>query len=172
MEINTNGHTYVDLGLPSGTLWAKTNVGAKSVTDFGNYYKCSDIGVTDVVFEEKWKLPTLRQCIELLDHTTNKWVNDYKNSGINGWLFISPNNGNELFFPAAGLIKCYEISGHDVRRLTQINDCGYMMITEYHEYYNRNEPWHAYFSKHFGLNCSNTASTSKDAMPIRGVISK
>lgn len=28
-------HEYVDLGLPSGTLWAKCNVGANSETDYG-----------------------------------------------------------------------------------------------------------------------------------------
>lgn len=33
-----NGHYYVDLGLPSGTLWATTNVGAKSPEEYGNYY--------------------------------------------------------------------------------------------------------------------------------------
>ena len=34
----TNGHEYVDLGLPSGTLWATTNVGATSETDYGGYF--------------------------------------------------------------------------------------------------------------------------------------
>ena len=33
-----NGHEYVDLGLPSGTLWAKKNVGADSETDYGLYF--------------------------------------------------------------------------------------------------------------------------------------
>ena len=32
------GHEYVDLGLPSGTLWATCNVGADSPEDYGNYY--------------------------------------------------------------------------------------------------------------------------------------
>ena len=31
-------HEYVDLGLPSGTLWAKTNVGASSPEDYGDYF--------------------------------------------------------------------------------------------------------------------------------------
>ena len=31
-------HAYVDLGLPSGTLWAKMNVGASSETDAGLYF--------------------------------------------------------------------------------------------------------------------------------------
>ena len=29
---------YVDLGLPSGTLWAKCNIGAENPEDYGNYY--------------------------------------------------------------------------------------------------------------------------------------
>lgn len=33
-----NGHKFVNLGLPSGTLWAETNVGAKSKSDIGEYY--------------------------------------------------------------------------------------------------------------------------------------
>lgn len=33
-----NGHKFVDLGLPSGLLWAETNVGASSATDAGDYF--------------------------------------------------------------------------------------------------------------------------------------
>ncbi len=33
-----NGHEYVDLGLPSGTLWAKMNIGAEKITDYGDYF--------------------------------------------------------------------------------------------------------------------------------------
>ena len=33
-----NGFEYVDLGLPSGTKWAKYNVGANSETDYGLYF--------------------------------------------------------------------------------------------------------------------------------------
>ena len=33
-----NGHTWVDLGLPSGLLWATTNIGAEDPEDYGNYY--------------------------------------------------------------------------------------------------------------------------------------
>ncbi len=31
-------HEYVDLGLPSGTLWATTNVGATNPEDYGDYF--------------------------------------------------------------------------------------------------------------------------------------
>lgn len=33
-----NGHEYVDLGLPSGTLWATCNVGASKPEDYGDYF--------------------------------------------------------------------------------------------------------------------------------------
>ena len=33
-----NGHEYVDLGLPSGLLWATCNVGANTPEEYGNYY--------------------------------------------------------------------------------------------------------------------------------------
>lgn len=33
-----NGHKFVDLGLPSGLLWAHTNVGAASSVDDGDYF--------------------------------------------------------------------------------------------------------------------------------------
>lgn len=40
MESNgiINGHEYVDLGLPSGLLWATCNVGANNPYEYGNYY--------------------------------------------------------------------------------------------------------------------------------------
>ena len=33
-----NGHAYVDLGLPSGILWATCNVGAENAGDYGDYF--------------------------------------------------------------------------------------------------------------------------------------
>ena len=37
-----NGHDYVDLGLPSGTLWATCNVGASKASDAGLYFQWGD----------------------------------------------------------------------------------------------------------------------------------
>ena len=33
-----NGYGYVDLELPSGTLWATMNIGANKIEDFGEYF--------------------------------------------------------------------------------------------------------------------------------------
>ena len=35
---NDDSHEWVDLGLPSGTLWARCNVGADSPEDYGDYF--------------------------------------------------------------------------------------------------------------------------------------
>lgn len=38
-KINNNGHDYVDLGLPSGNLWASKNIGAENPEDLGLWFK-------------------------------------------------------------------------------------------------------------------------------------
>ena len=40
--IDNNGFEFVDLGLPSGTLWATCNVGADKPTDYGSYFQWGD----------------------------------------------------------------------------------------------------------------------------------
>lgn len=40
--INANGYEYVDLGLPSGTLWAKCNVGAATPAGHSLYFQWGD----------------------------------------------------------------------------------------------------------------------------------
>jgi hypothetical protein len=45
-------YDYVDLGLPSGTLWAKCNVGAKTETEYGDYFAW---GETKPKNEYNWK---------------------------------------------------------------------------------------------------------------------
>ena len=41
-EINNNGYDYVDLELPSGTLWATCNVGASKPSESGLYFQWGD----------------------------------------------------------------------------------------------------------------------------------
>ena len=40
---SNNGFEYVDLGLPSGTLWATCNVGASKPTEYGLYFQWGDM---------------------------------------------------------------------------------------------------------------------------------
>ena len=42
-DVNLNGHDYVDLDLPSRTLWATMNVGASLPMDTGLYFQWGDV---------------------------------------------------------------------------------------------------------------------------------
>lgn len=42
-SVNNNGYEYVDLGLPSGTLWAKCNIGATHETYSGEAFAWGDV---------------------------------------------------------------------------------------------------------------------------------
>ncbi len=49
--VDNGSHEYVDLGLPSGTLWATCNVGANSPEDYGDYFAW---GETEPKSEYSW----------------------------------------------------------------------------------------------------------------------
>ena len=79
---------YVDLGLPSGTLWATEN-------ETGNYFH--GIYDYDEAAEEFGnRLPTKDDWQELIDNVPHSF--DEKLLGL---LFTAP-NGNELFLPITG----------------------------------------------------------------------
>ena len=42
-----NGHEYVDLGLPSGTLWATCNIGANTPEEYGDYFAWGETQTKD-----------------------------------------------------------------------------------------------------------------------------
>lgn len=83
---------YVDLGLPSGTLWADRNVGADKPEEDGCYYWCHEAQDLDRT------LPTIEQIKELIDCCSHVWT---KQNDVGGFLFTGP-NGNSIFMPAAG----------------------------------------------------------------------
>lgn len=55
----------------------------------------------NVVMGGDWHMPTSAQCAEFLANTTSSWTTDYNGTGVAGMIFTS-NNGNSVFFPAAG----------------------------------------------------------------------
>ncbi|MBR2369333.1 MAG: InlB B-repeat-containing protein [Paludibacteraceae bacterium] len=69
-KINANGHEYVDLGLPSGTLWATCNVGATKPEEYGDYFAW---GETEPKDEYNWK--NYKWC-DGISHSINKYCND------------------------------------------------------------------------------------------------
>ena len=121
-----NEHEYVDLGLPSGTLWATCNIGADSPEKFGDYYAwgetapksyyssdtacgCDD-NIWDLLPEDdaatvnwgsEWQTPSAKQIDELINekYTTTEWTTL---NGVDGRKITSKSNGNSIFLPAAG----------------------------------------------------------------------
>ena len=122
-EYTTSGTQFIDLGLPSGTLWADRNIGADAPEDYGDYfrwgettpftensddYEYCDLGeniagteydVATTILGKDYQMPTDEQLKELLDYCT--WelstIND-----VYGMKVTGP-NGNNIFLPAAGL---------------------------------------------------------------------
>lgn len=50
-----NGHAYVDLGLPSGTLWATCNVGANMPEGYGDYFAWGETEPKSIYNESTYK---------------------------------------------------------------------------------------------------------------------
>ena len=59
-----------------------------------------------------WRMPTQADFNELLSGTSNRWITNYNDTGVNGRQFTSKTNGNSIFIPAAG--GCYRGSVGDV----------------------------------------------------------
>lgn len=128
---NENGHAYVDLGLPSGTLWATCNVGATKPEEYGGYYAW---GETEEKQYYYWSTYTHCNGTESTCHIIGddiagtqydvahmKWGGAWRmpskyqieelvnyctttwtsQNGVNGTLFTGP-NGASIFLPAAG----------------------------------------------------------------------
>ena len=112
----------VDLGLPSGTLWADRNIGADAPEDAGDYYRFGEtVAFTEdspeyvyddieesiagterdaatVNLGKNYKMPTLDQIKELIDECEWEWT---KKNGVKGMKVTGP-NGNSIFLPASG----------------------------------------------------------------------
>ena len=54
-DVNANGYKYVDLGLPSGILWATCNVGANTPEESGDYFAWGEIIEKDEYNYETYK---------------------------------------------------------------------------------------------------------------------
>ena len=117
-----NGHEYIDLGLPSGTLWAKCNVGAATPESPGNFYAWGEVMTKDrydtdnyiftgscdtlpaeydaasVYWGGGWRMPTYEEMKELMRYCA--WKHTVRD-GMAGYL-ITGSNGYSIFMPYAG----------------------------------------------------------------------
>ena len=86
LAVSAMAQDYVDLGLPSGTLWKRQNESGfytyeQAINRFGNM------------------LPERHHFVELINECTWIWMDDY------GYKVVGP-NGNSITFPAAGIRIC------------------------------------------------------------------
>lgn len=127
-----NGHQYVDMGLPSGTLWAATNIGALEVYDCGDFFAWGEITTKNSFFDYnylyKMGLPANKksynsediQIEARFDVASLLWGSEWKmpsrhqfeellickhyTTEKNGvqGMLFEASNGNTLFFPYYG----------------------------------------------------------------------
>ena len=67
---DSNDHRWIDLGLPSGTLWATMNVGASSPEDYGDYFAWGETSPKEV-----YSLSTYKWC-KGAENTQTKYCSD------------------------------------------------------------------------------------------------
>ena len=117
-----NGHEYVDLGL--SVKWATCNIGAFAPSDDGDYFAWGETKPKDkynkdnyssikvkeeiagsskydaacVNWGSEWRLPTIKECQELIDSCSWEWTSMDKQPG---YKVIGP-NGKSIFLPVAG----------------------------------------------------------------------
>ena len=76
----TNGHEWVELGLPSGTLWATCNVGADNPEEYGDYFAWGETQPKD---DFNWS--TYKYCTGYFDALT-KYCSNFGNNGFKDYL--------------------------------------------------------------------------------------
>jgi len=73
-------HEYVDLGLPSGTLWATMNIGANAPEEYGDYFAWGETEPKDY-----YDWGTYKWCMGSSDITLTKYCT-YSSWGYNGFV--------------------------------------------------------------------------------------
>ena len=135
-----NGYKFVDLGLPSGTLWAETNIGASTPYEDGDYFAWGEIKTKSSYTESNYKYWGSKynstdgktSLTASDDAATAKWgagcripstaeLKELKSkcswswksnyNGTSGYLVTGP-NGNSIFLPAAGMCDDEELEFH------------------------------------------------------------
>ena len=76
------GHEYVDLGLPSGTLWATCNVGADTPEGFGDYFAWGETEPKSVYSLETYKH---KDSIPYSDHTGAEYLRADDDAASANW---------------------------------------------------------------------------------------
>lgn len=115
--------SYVDLGLPSGTLWARYNLGTNVIAGDGNYYPWGSLtpqmdgnysynftingdltlaqDAAAVASNGYMRMPTREEFEELLDENICKW----SWNSLTDCAIVTGPNGNSIQLPASGFYE-------------------------------------------------------------------
>lgn len=136
----SNGHEWVDLGLPSGTKWATCNVGTDKFDYYGDYFVWGSLQVVkdeNISWSKRpsyynlgdsfsglvkydparsswgmtWRTPTKEEFVELVEYCQFTWTDEY-DGGV--WV-QSKRNGQKIYLPACG--GCSGTQGYDYVRI-------------------------------------------------------
>lgn len=99
-EIAHYGGLYV-WGDPTGELTLSDNL--SGLYDIRNISGLEDYDIATAQWGKDWRLPTKAE-MEELSRLKVERVEDYKKSGISGYV-LSAKNGNEIFFPSSGYMN-------------------------------------------------------------------
>ncbi len=71
IDPGVDNHEYVDLGLPSGTLWATMNIGANSPEEYGDYFAWGETTPKDVYKWDNYQWSNGTRFNKLIKYCTN-----------------------------------------------------------------------------------------------------
>ena len=104
-----NSYRFLTYGLALDGTWSKltkyttNNAYANNGKSDGLTQLLSEDDAATVELGPHYTIPTKKQFEELLEYTTQEWVDRYKDIPfLNGKIFTSKINGNSIFIPAAG----------------------------------------------------------------------
>ena len=125
-----NGIKYIDLGLPSGNLWATTNVGAALPADYGEFYTLSDM--TSALGSKKCRIPSDTEFQELIDNTDKEYTSGEKNSSgkwtAGAYFKNKTADSCRIFFPFSGVYEDLGGSGTYTRDQEGVESCSWSSV--------------------------------------------
>lgn len=122
-------HEWVDLGLPSGTLWATCNVGAEKPEDFGDYFAWGETIGYNAGKKTSYTWTTYKYC-KGSETTMTKYCTDSSYGTVDNKTELDPEDdaatvawGADWQMPSCEQMEelCYYMSGYTIGEWTTVN---------------------------------------------------
>ena len=154
---NYSWASYTHCNGSETTLTKYNNDNSLGTVDNKTTLESIDDAATQIMGSD-WRTPTKAELQELLNGTTNKWIDDYNGTGVNGWKFTSKKDSSKyIFIPAAG----YCVNGS----VSDVGNCSDVLSSSLHTL-ETDYVWGLYFDSE-GCNMNNAQRC--DGQSVRGV---